>query len=106
MNRRAFLSAFSTAAAAIAFDPEKALWTPGKLISIPRPLPLATPAFFNLGDMITFEGLYASPGVLQKFIVTAAGKSFDDIRFRFFDPSCAALIRPLQLGDVNAERIR
>jgi hypothetical protein len=44
MNRRALLSSLFGAGAALALDPEKALWTPGKkLISIPkRQLPFTT----------------------------------------------------------------
>jgi hypothetical protein len=39
MNRRGFLSMLAGAAAALAADPERALWTPGaKLVSIPRAL--------------------------------------------------------------------
>ncbi len=38
MNRRSFLSAAFASVAALAFDPEKLLWVPGKkLISIPAP---------------------------------------------------------------------
>lgn len=36
MNRRGFLSLLGLAAASAAVDPEKLLWTPGKLISIPK----------------------------------------------------------------------
>ncbi len=42
MNRRAFLTALVAAPAALAFDPERALWMPGKkLISIPAPRAIA-----------------------------------------------------------------
>lgn len=37
MDRRRFLSIFGAGAAAIAADPERLIWTPGKLISIPSP---------------------------------------------------------------------
>lgn len=37
MNRRGFLGAFLGAVAGATLDPERALWKPGKLISIPKP---------------------------------------------------------------------
>ncbi len=106
MNRRGFFSAIAAVAATAAMDPERLLWVPGKLISIPKALPslfVATPEMFQLGDIITFAGVYVKdprtrrsvPPVLQKYVVTAAGRSFSDIRFRYADPARAALIRPL-----------
>jgi hypothetical protein len=37
MNRRLFLGALGAAVAGAVLDPERALWKPGKLISIPKP---------------------------------------------------------------------
>lgn len=37
MNRRAFLSSLAAITAGATLDPERLLWRPGKLISIPRP---------------------------------------------------------------------
>lgn len=81
MNRRHFLSMLATAAAGIALDPERALWTPGaKTIFLPpvRPVELATTVsqwdagLFAVGDIITIEGWYAeNPPTrkLQEFVV-------------------------------------
>jgi hypothetical protein len=61
MNRRFFLSALAGAVAGAAYDPEKALWVPGKkLISIPKPVPVTATlhgwhlGIIRLGDRITF----------------------------------------------------
>jgi hypothetical protein len=49
VNRRGFLAA---ALGALAYDPERALWTPGKkLISIPRPVDLYAFALRELNRM-------------------------------------------------------
>jgi hypothetical protein len=40
MNRRGFFGAIAGLVAGAELDPEKLLWKPGKLISIPRPAPL------------------------------------------------------------------
>ena len=37
MNRRSFLTTLAGASAALAFDPERLLWTPKKTIFIPKP---------------------------------------------------------------------
>ncbi len=41
MNRRLFLSSLAAFAGTAVLDPEKLLWRPGKLISIPAPPTLA-----------------------------------------------------------------
>lgn len=83
MNRRGFFSALAAVAATAALDPEALLWKPGKLISIPKPV-VITPGFFNLGDIITFEGHYDDKtGELRKYIVMAAGESFGNVRFQY-----------------------
>lgn len=52
MNRRRFLSLFGVTAAAIAADPELALWTPGaKLISIPSVVSPPMPIFEHQSDL-------------------------------------------------------
>lgn len=52
-SRRGFLGALI---AGLALDPERALFVPGKkLISIPR----ARPIWLNVGDVITFQSVYA-----------------------------------------------
>ena len=69
MDRRAFLGMFAAAIAGAAFDPERALWTPGKkLISIPKPQPTGIVALaecFKVGDIIEI-GRWP-----EKYIVTA-----------------------------------
>lgn len=53
MNRRAFLASLAAAIAAPAVDPEKLLWTPGaKLISIPKPAPMAWPPAFSPAPLL------------------------------------------------------
>lgn len=54
MNRRGFLQALAGAASAMTFDPERALWTPGKkLISIPKPR--VTPAPITMRFLREFD---------------------------------------------------
>ena len=51
MNRRSFLSALATAASAMALDPERLLWVPGKkTIFIPLPPSPFFPKYYN-GDL-------------------------------------------------------
>ena len=92
MNRRGFLTAVAAIAATAVLDPERALWIPGKkLISIPRPLPACTSGSgggagqlpYPPGDVVTFSADYAAPGILRKYVVMAAGKSFIHVRDRY-----------------------
>ena len=54
MNRRGFLSFLSAAVAGATLDPELALWKPGaKLISIPKPAPIAR--YANVSYGVSFE---------------------------------------------------
>jgi hypothetical protein len=86
MNRRHFLQVLGGAAAAIALDPERALWVPGaKTIFLPperRVEPATTITTggvgFKKGDVFTIEGCYVrDPRTgqptphLQQFVVTA-----------------------------------
>lgn len=62
MNRRGFLGLLGAAAAGIALDPERLLWTPGKkLISIPKPVLMTRwgSDVLKPGDFFTIEGHYA-----------------------------------------------
>ena len=91
MNRRAFLQTLGAAAAAVAIDPERLLWEPGKKVIVDLHVParkivLADPLAFRRGDIITFEGMYLRrpDGVvtdhLKQFVVTAdveAGRPID-----------------------------
>ncbi len=101
LNRRGFFSTLAAVAATAALDPERLLWIPGKrLISIPEPVfhGWATPEFFSLGDIITFD---RDP---TRYVVTAAGRSFDDIRFRYADRD-AALVCPLPTANLHHSRL-
>lgn len=90
MNRRGFFGLLAGFAATATMDPERLLWVPGKkLISIPSPHPIIGPGFFHLGDIITVGGFFDQWGDLQRFVVTAAGASFAEIRFRYENPGNA-----------------
>lgn len=63
MNRRGFLTALLSSAAAVAIDPERLLWVPGrKLISIPAPASTLTMMpigqRLNKGDIFSMAGVY------------------------------------------------
>jgi hypothetical protein len=73
VNRRLFFSTLF-GAAAVAANPEKLLWKPGKLISIPKPAPV----LLKFGDVFNIAGTYArnpitgkATSMLQRFIATA-----------------------------------
>ncbi len=80
MNRRGFIGALLGTAGAIVLDPERALWKPGKLISIPKAPEIVTlgqwPRMLVKGDIFTIEGIYQVNPItlkklhLKKFIVT------------------------------------
>src|SRR5947199_7394371 len=58
MNRRGFLGILGAAIAGAAYDPERALWVPGKLISIPKPRVFGfipyPPPYVTIVEEITF----------------------------------------------------
>lgn len=61
LGRRGFLGAL---AAALVFDPERALWRPGeKLISIPKP-----PRYYSHGGMSLFQAFDHNANILDYFI--------------------------------------
>ena len=54
MDRRSFLTALATGAAALAFDPERLLWTPGaKTIFIPKPSLRFVPKYYTVNVVIS-----------------------------------------------------
>jgi hypothetical protein len=74
MNRRAFFTAITGTIAGLAFDPERALWVPGKkLISIPS-APIKIAAIFTVGDLITIGDWP------EKYIVTGVTESTVDLK--------------------------
>lgn len=61
MNRRGFLSLFGIGAAAVALDPERLLWVPGrKLISIPAPDPARLRFRLALAQVHAMEAIQAA----------------------------------------------
>ena len=50
LGRRSFLSMLAGTAGALALDPERALWTPGKLISIPKSREIYNPAMIIVSE--------------------------------------------------------
>lgn len=103
MNRRGFLSLLGAGAAALALDPERALWVPGKkLISIPKVT--ATNAFaylenghifyrfeFDEADLDLFQSRYIEPAV------KALVNHFDAIIFRNYQAIGANFFRVTEL---------
>jgi hypothetical protein len=70
MTRRSWLSAVSAALTGAVLDPERALWIPGKLISIPapvlRPLHLGIDIIWDLRERMTsatFQERYILPAI-------------------------------------------
>jgi len=64
MNRRGFIAAI---AGALAFDPERALWVPGKVISIPKP---RARNVIQLG--VEFDSLRLRVAALQRQVMAKA----------------------------------
>lgn len=88
MNRRGFFGLLAGIAATATTDPERLLWIPGqKLISIPNLPRIPGPEFVHLGDILTFGD------DCERFIVTAEGPSFSDIRFRYLDRTAQIMQR-------------
>jgi hypothetical protein len=88
MNRRGFLQTLAAGLAGAALDPERLLWTPGaKTHFLPPPKGwerTASGVMFRVGDIVTFEGVYAvdpltsrSTVQLRRFVVTARSISED-----------------------------
>jgi len=76
LSRRGFFGLLGGAAAAIALDPEKALWVPGKkLISIPR----------------AYGG-----GPLQEFVVTELSVSMDEFTEMYLRPAAQQIVRTME----------
>jgi hypothetical protein len=71
MDRRNLLKMFVGAGAAI-LDPDKLLWRPGKLISIPAPKLITK---WEVGDVFTIPGVYATNRSLKKVIYVDASGS-------------------------------
>lgn len=90
MDRRAFLRRFglgaAAAAAAMALDPEMALWVPGQTrIFLPAPKPTIVFPELRRGDIITIDGVFAvNPQTgketewLQQFVVIGERKDQED----------------------------
>lgn len=81
MNRRAFLGLFGASAAALVLDPEMLLWRPGaKTIFLPSVTPAPSSltlgsGVFQVGDIITIDGVYSINPALQEFRVTSVTTS-------------------------------
>jgi hypothetical protein len=89
MNRRSFLSLFGVTAAAIAADPELALWRPGaKLISIPS---VVAPRF-GCGNTITL-GAHEYQSIIAPHW-QHLDRAWDDLmrQHRFLGPPYASTI--------------
>jgi hypothetical protein len=92
MNRRGFFAALAGALSTAAVDPERLIWTPGKLISIPAPRALvAGPNLLLTPEFIAREWLRALKGNLV-FADRVAPRIGDTIR----------IVRP----DGHEERVR
>lgn len=100
MNRRGFLGVLGAAVVGATLDPERALWEPGKrLISIPKVQGCHPYPILELGDVITFSGLYrVNPltreitSELQRFVCIEAGTHYQFPRIILRGPyqNCAA----------------
>lgn len=86
LNRRGFIGALAAAAAGLAIDPERLLWTPSaKRIFLPSPAPsLWSSTSLAVGDIFTIQGIYAknpatgrNTGVPAHFVITANVTSGD-----------------------------
>ncbi len=84
MNRRGFLGVLAAAVAGTAFDPERALWVPGrKLISIPKEF--HCPIAFNPQFSVEFE--FSDP------LYSATMQEFHD---RYLVPAAEAAMREME----------
>lgn len=72
MNRRNFLSALTGFAATAVLDPERLLWKPGKLISIPKVTP------YNWFEIDTVVGVDRETGISIRMV-----RQFDLVTLKY-----------------------
>jgi hypothetical protein len=71
MNRRGFLGSLAAFAGTLALDPEKLLWRPGKLISIPRS---ATRQFVITGVAVSVSTMRLALAAQEEFNSTLSAQ--------------------------------